>query len=286
MWSRVAPYVVNMENATDNNIESLLSLNIEQLNKPDLKLKIKDMQDFLRKLYEEKTDSNIQNSVVENILKRLDVLESNETKSSETIKKLQEENKSLRKRVEDLEVTVDDNELRFIDVEKSVLGVEQYSRRENFEIAGIPTNVPQHELKDKVIQIANTICERTQPITASDIHACHRLKEENGQASVIVRMVNREDTVNILKSKKTLPEKSTTDLGYQNKLFINENLCAGTKDIYLIARQLKKDKHVSSCWTFNGVVHVKKRESDQKGKKIFHLADFEKHFTLSQLGWN
>ena len=72
----------------------------------------------------------------------------------------------------------------------------------------------------------------------------------------------------------------------KQKLYINENLCSGTLDIYSVARKLKKKNLISSCWTFNGVVHIKKRESDHKGKKIFHLADFENHFTFYQLGWD
>ena len=97
-------------------------------------------------------------------------------------------------------------------------------------------------------------------------------------------MVNREDTVAILKAKKKLPEKSN-ELGFREKLYINENLCNHTKDIYTEARNLKKKGLVSSCWTYNGIVHIKKRDTEAKGKKIFHLADFERHFTLNQLRW-
>ena len=115
-------------------------------------------------------------------------------------------------------------------------------------------------------------------------HANQKLKTENGKASVIVRMVNREDTVSILKAKKSLGVKST-ELGFNERLYINENLCNRTKDIYSEARRLKKEGLVSSCWTYNGIVHFKKRENEPKGKKIFHLADFENHFTVNELGW-
>ena len=42
---------------------------------------------------------------------------------------------------------------------------------------------------------------------------------------------------------------------------------------------LKKTK------SWNGIVHIKKRDTEAKGKKIFHLADFERYFSLDQLGW-
>ena len=267
-------------------IESLLSTSIASMNKPDLQTKCKEFQDALKALYDEKVNSSSQqNAALDGILDRLSALEKKENDNSDAITKLRYENKTLRNRIQELEGYMEDVDSRIVDAEKAVTSVEQYTRRENFEIAGIPTNIPHDQLKQRVIDIANSICERSAPITARDIHACHRLKEDNGQAAVIVRMVNREDTVNILKSKKKLPEKSTSNLGYQQKLFINENLCNGTKDIYSVARELKKKKLINSCWTFNGVVHFKKRESDPKGKKVFHLSEFENYFTLSQLGW-
>ena len=223
---------------------------------------------------------------ITNILSRLSSLENKEESNARQIESLKKENSALKKKIVELETHLDDAEDRFVDIEKAVTSVEQYTRRENFEISGIPTSIPHDQLKEKVLNIANTILERSQNdlVTPKDVHACHRLKEENGQASVIVRMVNREDTIDILKAKKKLAEKSK-DLGFQERLYINENLCNGTKNIYAEARKLKNKGLVSSCWTYNGVVHFKKRDNEARGKKIFHLADFERYFSLSQLGW-
>ena len=268
------------------NITDLLAVNLNSLkNKPDLQSKLKEFQDALKILHDETMKPAEPNDQLASILSRLNTLDSKEVENSRLITSLKYENLTLKKRIDEMEGYFDDTESRFIDIEKSVTGVEQYTRRENFEISGIPTNLPHNELKAKVINITNSILERPDnPITSKDIHACHRLKTEDGKASVIVRMVNREDTVSILKSKKKLPDKSI-DLGFQDKLYINENLCNSVKDIYKEARKLKKKGLISSCWTYNGVVHIKKRESDSKGKKIFHLADFENHFSLVQLGW-
>ena len=276
-----------MENS-DDVFTNLLSVSITSLNKPDLVAKCKEFQDAIKHLLEEKKqpEPSISGQQITGILERLTSLEQSEAVNARNIKVLQTENICLKKRVSELEGFADDVDSRFVDIEKSVIAVEQYTRRENFEISGIPLDLPHNELKAKVIAIANTITERTDdPITPKDIHACHRLKEDNGQASVIVRMVNREDTISILKSKKKLPDKSG-GLGFQEKLYINENLCSGTKDIFSEVRKLKKKGVISSCWTFNGIVHFKKKDTDRFGKKIFHLADLENHFTLAQLGWD
>ena len=274
-----------MESVTDATIDSLLAVNINSLNKPDLVTKSKQLQDVLQKLIDEKKESNSVDQNLQVVLQRLTALELKESNNANEIVALQNENRKMKKRIQELENLQDDVDSRLIDAEKSVLSVEQYTRRENFEISGIPTNIPHEELKDRVISIANSVCEPTVPIVAKDIHACHRLKEEDGKAAVIVRMVNRENTVSILKSKKKLVEKSR-ELGYQEQLYVGENLCTGTKEIFAEARKLKKNKLISSCWTYNGVVHIKKRETDRRGKKIFHFVDFEDHFTRSQLGWD
>ena len=271
----------------DQQIRELLEVPIATLNKPVLLEKCQEFQKALKRLHDQKSQPSPESNLDE-VIKRLCALEKNDVANSNEIAALKRENSTLKKRVKDLEKDLDDNENRFIEIEKSVTGVEQYTRRENFEISGIPLNVKPEELKNKVIDIVNSITDRTEDddnlITPKDIHACHRLKEENGKANVIIRMVNREDTISILKAKKKLPPKSE-DFGYTDKLYINENLCSNNKTMYEEARKLKKNGLIHSYWTFNGVVHIKKNEREQYGKKILHLADFEDHFTLSQLGW-
>ena len=88
------------------------------------------------------------------------------------LERLQKENKTLKHRVSDLEIYFDDGfadfEERFTDLEKSVANCEQYTRRENFEICGIP----EEELG---LDIVNIVTHRRagNHILNSHIHACH-----------------------------------------------------------------------------------------------------------------
>ena len=95
-------------------------------------------------------------------------------------------------------------------------------------------------------------------------------------------MVNRKNT-DVLCNKKKLIDKANNH-GFE-KLFISENLCQTNREIMEKARQLKKDKRINSCWTHSGICHIKMKESDRRGIKIFHLTDFENYFTADQLGW-
>ena len=81
------------------------------------------------------------------------------------IKNLQVENKRLRKKVNVLENKV-------LTLESEHNSLEQYGRRNNIEITGIPDNVPDQILEEKVVDILNEISVDVSP---KDIEACHRV---------------------------------------------------------------------------------------------------------------
>ena len=96
-------------------------------------------------------------------------------------------------------------------------------------------------------------------------------------------MVNRNDTYDIISSRKKLKERSR-DMGYQH-LYINDNLNQENRNILKEAKQLKNAELISSCWSFNGHIYIKINENERYGKKINHMSDFEDHFSTDQLGW-
>ena len=277
-------------------IETLLNLKFDGLNKPDLKEKAQELQTALKEIAERSSSTtNTSNVGIENILLRLQLVENRQLFSTTELERLQKENKSLKKRVAQLERQTEEDmeyvEDRFYEIEKAVANCEQYTRRENFEVSGIPADVADEILEEKVLDIVNIVTGRTDdnplrtPLLPNDIHACHRLKKEQGEEvpKVIVRMVNRKNTIEVLKNKKMVLEKQ--DKLNNPNLFINENLCNSNKNLLEEARKLKKNGLLKRCWTFNGVTHIKIKETDAKGKKIFHMSEFEKFFTSKELGW-
>ena len=272
-------------------VQELISENLASLNKPHLLEMAQELQKTLKDISERTASTTNNNIGFENVLLRLSMIESQQLSSATEIERLKKENKSLKKRVhnleEDLEGEMDGIEDRFVEIEKAVSSCEQYTRRENFEISGIPEDVTDENLQEKVLEIVNTVTERNDDkvILPKDVHACHRLKKDPGEETpkVIVRMVNRQHTIDVLKSKKKTPEKQ--EHLQNNKLYISENLCNTNKTLLDEAKKLKKNGQLKRCWTFNGIVHIKIKENDPKGKKILHLSDFEKFFTAENLGW-
>ena len=81
------------------------------------------------------------------------------------IKRLQEENKKLRENCSKLENDIVSNE-------SSVNALEQYSRRNNVVVSGIPGHVSERDLEETVISVLSDI---EVNVSANDAEACHRI---------------------------------------------------------------------------------------------------------------
>ena len=81
------------------------------------------------------------------------------------IKDLQVENQRLRSRIINLEKKV-------ISLEENSNSLVQYGRRNNLEITGIPDDVDDQKLEEKVIQILDKIDVN---VSSKNVEACHRI---------------------------------------------------------------------------------------------------------------
>ena len=104
-------------------------------------------------------------------------------------------------------------EKRVIELEKSQAKAEQYSRRNNVEISGIPHEILDNNLEDKVIDIFK---DAGLEIGHMGIEGCHR-SNAGGTKRVIVKFVNRKHSEDMLRLKKIISSHS--------KVFISNSLC-------------------------------------------------------------
>ena len=113
------------------------------------------------------TFESFKNMIIKEITSlKEDLSNSLNNSKNEIIEKLQNENKELQDKVLCLENLVSSQEELIIDMERDICEVQQYQRRNNVEITGIPESIKQHELESKVIELANVIDVK---ITRSDI---------------------------------------------------------------------------------------------------------------------
>ena len=180
------------------------------------------------------------------------------------VKKLLKQNKSLSN-------TCDDMSDEIYYMQKDISRIDQYSRRANIEISGIPTTVQDKDLETKVLDIFDKI---GVVVTSYDIVAVHRLKIQKGQKfpNIIVRFFNRNKAYELLKNKKVLANFKK-ELPF---VFLHDNLCPGYKSIYDECLHKKRIGEIDSVWSHHGTVHIKPAESD-KPIKLFHVSDIEEH---------
>ena len=94
-------------------------------------------------------------------------------------------------------------------LEKTQVMSEQYSWRNNIELAGIPNSIKDNVLEETIINVCK---EHRIDISPMDAEACHRLPLNNAQANkdpnqckrVIVKFVNCKLPKRLLQIKKTI----------------------------------------------------------------------------------
>lgn len=182
------------------------------------------------------------------------------------IKRLQDENELLRARCSKLEDKV-------VSLETSVNQVEQYGRRNNIVISGIPDDIDDDELEDAVTSIMQDV---EVVVQSGDIEACHRIGKSDRKTSskkTIVRFINRKYCKKALINRKKLRNvNSETKYNFSrnNQIFINENLTRSNESLAFCGRKLKKNGVIHSCFTKDGVVHIKRTEQS-KPLKVHHM---------------
>ena len=123
----------------------------------------------------------------------------------------------------------ENNELydHIYELQKTMLKNNQYSRRENIEIANIDEDINQHNLENYVLRVLHNL--GLTKLTSYDIVAVHRIgkRRPNTNRVTIVRFINRKNAIFSLKNKTKL--RNTMDF---KTIYINENLCPENRHIF------------------------------------------------------
>ena len=155
---------------------------------------------------------------------------------------LKEENLKLQNKVKKLEE-------QLLEIDQKNNHLDQYIRRNNLEIQGIPANVTDDELEGKVIDIFSCLGIE---VKGSDIEDCHRLGYANPK-NTIVRFVNRKFCYQALDKKMDLHKLDSRRLGFNpvKTLYFSENLTPTNQLLAWKCRELKRasgcDKNKENC---------------------------------------
>ena len=150
----------------------------------------------------------------------------------------------------------------------------QYSRNECMEVVGIPCQVDDKHLKEKLLSIFQKVgCT----IAAKFIDDCHQLGKNNDR--VIVKFTRRKDCKQALQVKKDLKDLTVDDLDLpqETKIFVNQSLCPYYRILWSKTKCLQSMVKINNFFTSGGTVKVKIDENS-KPLAITHLDDLAINF--------
>lgn len=165
--------------------------------------------------------------------------------------------KLLRSEVEVLQTTVTDQTAIIEQLQANVNSSEQYSRRCNMEIHGIPC-ANGEDLSVTMADLAVKLGLATH--TPDRVVACHRLSSRHeGAAPILVQFTSVSVKEHWMNARKKLATLSRSE--NQQRIYFNENLTRTNKDLFWQARNKGREKSYKFVWVKNSAIFAKKDEN-------------------------
>ena len=154
------------------------------------------------------------------------------------------------------------------EVEKELYKTNQYNRRQNLVIDGIPDKIPQRDLERTAVQIIHKLGVMVHP---REVVGCHRLvkpsNDPNSPTPTIIRFTNRKVSELCIKNSRYLNQ-----LRVPWKLSFREDLCEANDIILQECEILKERGLIHHFLVRNGFVKTISKRGDFP-RKINHPED-------------
>jgi len=186
-------------------------------------------------------------------------------KYDEAIKKVEQ--------FDDLEKKVGCQEEEIKRLRAQVESNEQYLRRRQLEVHGIPEQVEDVELG-----VINAVRQIGVTLDRAEIDAIHRLptKVPNRQKSIILELKSRKTRDFILSKRYSAVMKA----GSGQRVFINESLSPYFKDLLRKAKDCAKVMNFKHCWYKNRKIILKKEDKSKNVSFVRNPEDLVKLLTV------
>ena len=152
-------------------------------------------------------------------------------------------------------------------LQKRINEMDQYTRRDNIEVSGVPENVSN--LEEKAIELFKKIDVKVSP---QDIVACHPLKRKG---TIIIRFLNRKNAEKALKNRSQLRNVNTAGIwGQHCNNYINTNLSPENLKLRWFSKKLHAAQVIAKFGTDTKGVWIVPDEGGRK-KRILSKEDLE-----------
>ena len=205
-------------------------------------------------------DVNATNEKIRNLVAKLELLKKKAYLYEASVKAIVHENAKERERMQ----------TNIEQLERDITITNQYNRRENLIIDGIPDKVPQYKLEEICLDIIRKVGFTS--VGFYEVVGCHRLRKKKDDvfAPTIIRFINRKIPEFCKKNRWRLQ-----NLRYNNwNLVFREDLCPANEAILTECEKLKNAGQIFKVFTHNGFVKVVRKNRDRP-IKLSHIKDIQ-----------
>ena len=133
---------------------------------------------------------------------------------------------------------------------------EQYSRKSNIKILGLPENKELEKVDSKTL-VLDFLKEKLDiDLDIGEVDAAHRTgkPDKNRNRSLTVCFLRRENNYTVMRARKKLKRSG---------IVIVDDLCKGMQELF---NRIKQDTRVKSAWTWDGKVYMIRKNNGEKKK--------------------
>ena len=170
------------------------------------------------------------------------------------VQELKSCNALLTTRIEALEAREKIADKIIHDLEEKYDDIEQYSRKFNLEIHGIPER-KEEDVTQIILDLAEAI---DADVREEDIDICHRLYKAEGKARPIIVKFTNDSKYEMYSKRLRLRKVDNREKFGVERIFINENLTSRRALLYSKVRKKVKDNPVWNTWTIDGKIFLRK----------------------------
>lgn len=179
-----------------------------------------------------------------------------------TIIDLQNSNKILQRKQEDLISENTNMKKQIGELKQDIVDLKQYSRRCNLEIS----NLPETENED-IKQVMSNIQEFADISFVDNISALHRVPSFNKDKPkpIICQLNNKSLRDTLLKKLRSIKisARQINPRFPDLPVYFNEHLAPEIKNLFFHARKAKSELNFKFCWTRDGKIFLRKNESSK-----------------------
>lgn len=265
----IEAYTESVQTEKSSQSENVIEKQLNEISAKLSKVLTKDDTSFIRDIIKE-TVEQLKEKLLGSVLKRLEILEGTVFEQKSDIESLKTEIRSKDTQIEklntEIRAAVNENNKESKKYEELANTAEQYSRRNNLRMTGVPGDQDRQSsiaTTNQVVSLVNRYLNI--PINESDIDIAHRLgKFKQGEnRPIIIKFVRRQIKVDIVKNSKSFKG---------SRIFVNEDLTKLNAEVLASAR-LKDPQHVERAWSFEGNIYVLFK-GNQQAVQIKH-ADYK-----------